>query len=151
MLGHNLYLHERWIWSTFCWSTSIYIISISWLNEIFSFARLKTYGWINHIILSNIYLTPAVGVQPPIACRFQHLRNISCLHSSVFFSIGTGDVSHPVQLGQPMTLSCNSNQAREKTPESHLKLLMQALDLCIFKPPSLGYGKTVKSYEQDLH
>ena len=48
---------------SFCWSTSIYIIFIASLNEIFSFARLKTYGWINHIILSNMYLTPAVRVQ----------------------------------------------------------------------------------------
>ena len=82
----------------------------AWYNEIFSFASLKTYGKINYIILSNIYLT---RTPIAIACNFQHLRNILCLHSSVLFSSVTGKISQPVHLGQPMTLSCNSNQVKK--------------------------------------
>ena len=82
-----------------------------------------------------------IWLQPPIACNFQYLRNILCLHSSVLFSSVTGKISEPVQLGQPMTLSCNSNQVREKNLKFCscrllvLVLLLQALGLCAFKPP----------------
>ena len=65
-----------------------------------------------------------IWLQPPIAiaCNFQHLRNILCLHSSVLFSSVTGKISQPVHLGQPMTLSCNSNQVK--------KLLKVSLKFC---------------------
>ena len=63
-----------------------------------------------------------IWLQPPIACNFQYLRNILCLHSSVLFSSVTGKISQPVHLGQPMTLSCNSNQVK--------KLLKVSLKFC---------------------
>ena len=69
--------------------------------------------------MSNIYLT---RTSIAIACNFQHLRNILCLHSSVLFSSVTGKISQPVHLGQPMTLSCNSNQVK--------KLLKVSLKFC---------------------
>ena len=74
-------------------------------------ARLITSFWQTYIWL-----------QPPIACNFQYLRNILCLHSSVLFSSVTGKISQPVHLGQPMTLSCNSNQVK--------KLLKVTLRFC---------------------
>ena len=67
----------------------------------------------------------------PQACNFRHLRNIWCSHSSVLFSPVTGLISQPVQLGEPMTLSCNSNKVKIKL----LEILLQALDFCAFKPP----------------
>ena len=71
------------------------------------------------------------GKPIPHACNFRHLRNIWCSHSSVLFSPVTGLISQPVRLGEPMTLSCNSNKVKIKL----LEILLQASDLCAFKPP----------------